>query len=218
MKKCCRCGEMKSLDNFYINRHVKGGLSSKCIPCEKQYQIEYRSDESNRKRKNINDKKYYHQNKEIFAQKRKEYDLKNPERQKEYNRVNLKKNNLTQNKRYNQDINYKLRKLTTARVYLILNGKSKSKRTLEILGCTADKFRQYLESMFSPEMNWQNHGEVWEIDHILPCASFDFTQEGNIEKCFHYTNHQPLFKTTEIAESFGYTDQIGNRNKGKNII
>lgn len=218
MKKCCRCGEIKPLDNFYINRHVKSGLSSKCIPCEKQYQIEYRSDEFNRKRKNINDKKYYHQNKEIFAQKRKEYDLKNPERQKEYNRVNLKKNNLTQNKRYNQDINYKLRKLATARVYLILNGKSKSKRTLEILGCTADEFRQYLESMFSPEMNWQNHGEIWEIDHILPCASFDFTQEGNIEKCFHYTNHQPLFKTTEIAESFGYTDQIGNRNKGKNII
>jgi hypothetical protein len=24
---------------------------------------------------------------------------------------------------------------------------------------------------------------------------------------------QPLFKTTEIAESFGYMDEIGNRNK-----
>jgi acyl-CoA hydrolase len=59
-----------------------------------------------------------------------------------------------------------MRKLISSRVISALDGKSKSKRTLEILGCTADKFRQYLESMFSPEMNWQNHGEVWEIDHI----------------------------------------------------
>jgi hypothetical protein len=218
MKTCCRCKEHKPYDEFYKNNHVKGGYSSKCISCEKQYQIEYRSNNENRKRKNINDIQYYHKNKEKFSQKRKEYDLKHPERQKEYNRVNLENNNLTQKKRYSCDINYKLRKLTTTRIYTLINGFTKSKKTMEILGCTAEEFKQHIESLFSPEMTWENHGDIWEIDHILPCASFDFTREGDLEKCFHYSNHQPLFKTTEIAESFGYTDQIGNRNKGKKLL
>ena len=64
-------------------------------------------------------------------------------------------------------------------------------------------------------MTWENHGEVWEIDHINPCASFDLTDIKQQKQCFHYTNLQPLFKTTEIAKSFGYNDQIGNRNKNK---
>jgi hypothetical protein len=218
MKTCCRCKEHKPYDEFYKNNHVKGGYSSKCIPCEKQYQIEYRSNDENRKRKNINDIQYYYKNKEKFSQKRKEYDLKHPERQKEYNRANLENNNLTQKKRYSCDINYKLRKLTTTRIYTLITGFTKSKKTMEILGCTAEEFKQHIESLFSPEMTWENHGDIWEIDHILPCALFDFTQEGDLEKCFHYSNHQPLFKTTEIAESFGYTDQIGNRNKGKKLL
>jgi hypothetical protein len=63
-------------------------------------------------------------------------------------------------------------------------------------------------------MNWSNHGVVWEIDHIIPLSSFDFKKEIEIYKAFHYTNLQPLFKTTEIAESYGYKNEIGNRNKG----
>jgi len=218
MKKCCRCKEPKPYDEFYINNHVKGGYSSKCIPCEKQYQIEYRSNAENRKRKNQTGNQYYHSNKEKFAQKRKEYDQKYPNRQKEYNKANLKNNNLAQQRRYEKDISYKLRKLTTSRIYSLITGFTKSKKTMEILGCAPEEFKQYIESLFSPEMTWENHGDIWEIDHILPCASFDFTQEGDLEKCFHYSNHQPLFKTTEIAESFGYTDQIGNRNKGKKLL
>jgi hypothetical protein len=67
-------------------------------------------------------------------------------------------------------------------------------------------------------MSWENWGVVWEIDHKQPISSFDLTQEENIYKAFNYQNTQPLFKTTEIAENFGYINQIGNRNKSnKNI-
>jgi hypothetical protein len=62
-------------------------------------------------------------------------------------------------------------------------------------------------------MNWENQGMVWEMDHIKPCDSFNLGILEEQYKCFHYTNIQPLFKTTEIAEQNGYKNEIGNRNK-----
>jgi hypothetical protein len=72
--------------------------------------------------------------------------------------------------------------------------------------------------MFLQNMSWENYGAVWEIDHKIPLSSFNLTQEENIYEAFKYQNTQPLFKTTEIAESFGYVDQIGNRNKSNKLI
>ena len=63
-------------------------------------------------------------------------------------------------------------------------------------------------------MTWKNHGTIWEIDHIKACSNFDLTKLEEQKQCFHYTNLQPLFKTTEIAEKHGYINEIGNRNKG----
>jgi hypothetical protein len=98
-----------------------------------------------------------------------------------------------------------------------LKGKNnKYKPTLKLLGCSIKKFKLYLESQFKPEMTWENHGDIWEIDHIKSCASFDLTDIEQQQECFHYTNLQPLFKTTKISESFGYINEIGNRNKHKN--
>jgi len=63
-------------------------------------------------------------------------------------------------------------------------------------------------------MNWSNQGKIWEIDHIIPISKFDLTNQNEQKKAFHYTNTQPLFKTTQIAKQLGY-NEIGNRNKLK---
>ena len=94
------------------------------------------------------------------------------------------------------------------------NDKGDKKNSISIyLGCSINGFKKHIETQFKPEMNWENHGDIWELDHILPCSSFNLELEEEQKKCFHYTNHQPLFKTTKIAESFGYINEIGNRNK-----
>ena len=90
--------------------------------------------------------------------------------------------------------------------------------SLKYMGCSPSEYTLYLEQQFLPEMNWENHGSGWEIDHIIPIASFDFSDEEQIKQCFHFSNHQPLFITTEMAESFGYMGYIGNKNKQDKII
>jgi hypothetical protein len=56
-------------------------------------------------------------------------------------------------------------------------------------------FRNYIESKFTPEMNWHNHGIIWELDHILPLNSFDLTKDANLYLAWNYTNFQPLLRT-----------------------
>jgi hypothetical protein len=91
--------------------------------------------------------------------------------------------------------------------------KNKTDTTLEYIGCSAFELKEYLEKKFYKEMNWENHGIIWEIDHIKPVNMFNLENEEERKLAFHYTNLQPLFKTTDIAKQFGYNDIIGNKNK-----
>ena len=59
-----------------------------------------------------------------------------------------------------------------------------------------DKMKEYQkiyhQQQFRNGMSWDNHGTVWHLDHIKPCASFDLTKESHQMKCFNYKNTQPL--------------------------
>ena len=63
---------------------------------------------------------------------------------------------------------------------------------LEIIGCSFDELEKYIMSKLEDQMTLDNYGE-WEIDHIIPVSSFDFSLYDNILKCFHYKNLQPLW-------------------------
>jgi hypothetical protein len=78
------------------------------------------------------------------------------------------------------------------RIRAALKGESKSARTIELLGCSIDQFRRYLESQFRDGMTWGNSGWYWHIDHKRPCASFDLRRAEDQRACFHFTNLQPL--------------------------
>lgn len=75
-----------------------------------------------------------------------------------------------------------------------------------IIGCNKSELETYILTNITLQENMtlDNYGE-WEIDHIVPNSSFDFTIKENIDKCFHFTNLQPLWKKE-------------NRSKGKKII
>ena len=58
--------------------------------------------------------------------------------------------------------------------------KTKTKRSLEYLGCSGEVYRSYLEKQFKDGMTWENHGKChgkWNIDHITPLMYID--ENGN---------------------------------------
>ena len=72
-------------------------------------------------------------------------------------------------------------------------GLRKSRKTFELLGCTAEQLRQHLSSKFVPGMSIQNWGEVWDIDHVIPCSAWDLSDPAHVRACFHWSNLQPLW-------------------------
>jgi hypothetical protein len=79
------------------------------------------------------------------------------------------------------------------------NGYSKSKRSLELIGCPWEELKAHIENKFVNGMTWENYGLFgWHIDHIIPFASAKTIEE--LEKLCHYTNLQPLWAEDNLKK------------------
>lgn len=200
-KKCSRCNIEKKFDEFNKLKSGKFGLSSHCKACQSKYDYENREVFL-----------CYHKEKRFRELKKfKAYD-------KKYKSENREKQNSYRRNKWKEDINFRIKDQLSGRIHSYLRKhNNKTDKTLNYLGCSILFYKEYLESLFLPQFDWNNYGVIWEIDHIEPISSFDLTKDENVYKAFNYKNTMPLFKTTEIAESFGYKNQIGNRNKGNKL-
>ena len=211
MKTCNKCGVEKEYNEFYKHKRYKDGLEANCKSCKKLYQFENK--EVIQKNKQI----YFIENKIRFKEYKEKYKLENPEKVKssikkwyenwyvkiksseELNKVYKYKKNYYHKNKMQSDVVYRIKNLTTGIISESFrqNGYTKKSRTYEILGCSFDEFKIYLESKFENWMNWENrglyNGELnygWDIDHIIPLASAE--AEEDIIRLNHYTNLQPL--------------------------
>lgn len=68
------------------------------------------------------------------------------------------------------------------------------------------QLKEYLESKFENEMNWDNHGIYWHIDHIIPQALFkyDDTNHPDFIKCWSLDNLRPLKAIDNMKKSSIY--------------
>lgn len=155
-------------------------------------------------------KKYLEANKEKIALQKKENYEKNKQKrleyQKNWNQENREKLREYQKNRILNDGLYRLKTSTKNRIgnYFRSCGFQKMSRTEQILGCSYEEFKTYIESKFEDWMTWDNYGsprdkivepnKTWDIDHIIPMSTA--TCEADIIKLNHYTNLQPLCSYT----------------------
>ena len=193
MKTCKKCNESKQLDMFCNKSSEPDGKHRYCKSCQKK----------------SNDT-WYHENKDNQSEYYKEYRDKNKEYFNEYTKSYYQSNKELYRKwhknKYHTDLGYKLRHVISSRISHALRfyNTIKQNRTIEYLGCSLNEYVIFLENKFDANMNWDNYGEYWEIDHIKPVTKFDFNNENELYECFHYSNTQPLNKIENKIKSNKY--------------
>ena len=95
-------------------------------------------------------------------------------------------------KRKSTDIDFRILANLRLRIYHAIKDNYKSDVTINLIGCSIDKFKSHIKSKFVDNMSWDNYGE-WHMDHIIPCSYFDLTDPKQQRICFNYKNLQPLW-------------------------
>lgn len=164
------------------------GVNSVKITTIKKHRNErlaYRN--QNREKQIENSKRYNENHKEELRQYRIEY-------------YNNNKSDILDNikQKYEQNSQYKLNCITAKNMWKVLKGAKSEQHWKDIVGYSTQQLIQHLESQFTPEMNWNNYGSYWEIDHIIPKSQFTYSshEDQQFKICWSLMNLRPLEKAT----------------------
>lgn len=215
MKKCSKCGKIKSKKEFSKNSGASDGLRSQCKECRSIAQKKYRS-------KHKKERAQY--KKRLRARNRSSgYTPPKFKRCSSCKKV-LSSDNFYRNasekdglcsrckdckwrrelQRRFIDPQYRMAHILRNRLTYIFRRK-KTGSAVKDLGCSLEYFIKYMESKFYPhprtgeKMTWENHGE-WHVDHIVPLAAFDLTKRDHVIFACHYTNLQPLWAEENLSK------------------
>lgn len=177
-KKICKsCGE-EFIDKFNRGREF-------CSQCVKE-QWEH----NNLKNKNERQKRWLRKHPEYL----KRY-LKCPEVKKRIQQYfkRLRK----ENPKFHLDTNMGVA------VYQALKSKKAGRRWEILVGYTLEELIAHLEKQFDIQMNWNNYGGYWHVDHIKPKSLFKYTSpdDSEFKKCWALENLQPLERIANLKKS-----------------
>lgn len=132
---------------------------------------------------------HYLPNKDKYLKRTKAWQAANPEKTKEIRKRDKSK----PHNRINRRIAWKIKS------YLHDKGLLDTYRPS--INCSPKQLVEHLTSQFSPEMSWDNYGTYWHIDHIIPCAAFDWTIKRHIAWCWDHRNLRPFSGEENGAKS-----------------
>lgn len=187
-KICSKCNEEKEVCEFSKRKTSKDGYRQYCKICHLDYAKKYVKE--NTERYNKYQDKYYSNNVETHRLKSCEYYQNNKEKVHNYRKI-----------RYHTDNFFKLKITVRNRINVFLrkNNITKKNNTFNIIGCSPEFLKYYLENQFTEGMSWNLMGKYIHIDHIIPLSSAK--TEDEIYGLCHYTNLQPLWAEDNLRKS-----------------
>jgi hypothetical protein len=221
-KKCSKCGEVKSADEFNKDAGSKDGKQNRCKACEKAWRQANKEwfaqyYQANKEKICEREKARYQANKEEISEQKKVYRQANKEeiseQKKVYRQANKEKakayraqphvkerRNKRQRERYENDPQFKAACILRGMLRRVRNGEAKTESALELVGCTTEELWEHLENSFVDGMTVQNHGEVWHIGHIEPLSGFDPTKDEHVKRVNHFSNLKAQFKEENMSD------------------
>lgn len=187
-----------------------------------KFDINYRTKINNSAK--IFRKKNFTKEKQYAKYLRYKVSLKNRLKNKIFAECFKTKKRLMRNKYYHMvdkykaknNLNYRLKLRTNKRLRECLKKKSecKSGHLFEVLGYTINDMVLTLENKFDNNMNWNNYGSYWDVDHIIPLDWFK-TKDQLLSKGFALKNIQPLEKSLNYSKGNKYA---GNPKTNLGVI
>ena len=174
-KMCARCKEIKSEHHFCLDKYNKDGLKTYCKECHSWFDMR----RINRISEMIEkvDRKSTYKTCKVCKKKKPLTQFKiHTTHHDGFNtkcNVCLKKHQTKHRKyRMKHDELYAFKVKIRGSISSGFKRKNykKETKTESILGCTWEYAKKHIESRFLPGMTWENHGILWDIDHIIPMA------------------------------------------------
>jgi len=201
-KICTKCKTEKGINYFYPHKRERLGVRNWCKECDKIKSKEYRKNNTEKiKELRIKNKQYhkdyYKNNSEVLKIRVREWQNNHKEELNEYWRT-------YRNERNQTDLVFSLINNLRCRINSAIKNNRKSSTSIDLLGCSIEDYKFYLESKFDDTMSWDNWGPYWEIDHIKPLCTFDLSHKENQLLAFNYLNTQPLEKNKNRTKAKKY--------------
>lgn len=137
-------------------------------------------------------------NQELVRERNREwYEVKG----RQYRKKRLVEERCYEHERYHNDPNFRMRKILRTRLIKTIKGIKTSKSLMSYVDVDILTFVKWIEYQWHDNMSWDNYGSLWEVDHVIPCSSYDLTIEENKKECFHWSNMRPLLKTQNMSKS-----------------
>ena len=188
MRKCNNCKINKPLEEFALDKSRPLGYAYRCKECVVIiYKEKYYDKSLITRRGKYNE--YYQKRRNNFTEEEKQ---QYREYQQNWEKENRDKVNQYHKKTRENNPNLKLANNIRTRMYQVLKGINKHEPTLKLLGCSIKDYNLYLENKFDENMNWDNYGTYWEIDHIKELYKFNLNNKIEQMESFNFLNTQPL--------------------------
>jgi isocitrate lyase len=223
-KLCTFCGRLKPKTEFYWKIKSEEIRQSRCKECTCFIQKQrYQKDAKVREETKHNAEKWVKNNpkkrKNIahkYRQANKEYLNKTSMEWYQENKVRLRPIRNAYQKRRREEPEYKLAYTMRYKMVKAIKNNQKYCSALKLVGCSVSELKKHIENQFEQGMTWNNWTpQGWHIDHIIPISSFDLSKKEEQEKCFHYSNLQPLWAEDNFRKSNKLPDYWQENYGGK---
>ncbi len=190
VRVCKTCSRELSNKDFYY-RKAYGLYHKNCKEC---YRAGIKLYSRNNKAK-ISDRKklYYENNLDLIKARKKNHNIDS-----EGKRANRR---LWENNKLKTDVEYRLRSYLRSRMRKALKSKKASKggALKDMLGCSIEQLKTYIQDKFLPGMTWDNYGK-WHIDHIHPLSKTNLSNPQELLRVMNFSNLQPLWAVDNIKK------------------